>query len=338
MAAPLLDRPPDDGHLWIPPGALGPGIVMRYTLGRNDGGYLGRAKRNIITMEISHTMGGSSTESMQGFANSEMPAKATLAEVATFTDGAFLQSLPLDIIGAGSVKGCATGLTHESAELAGDPNAQPWTPAHLATKVALTTWLIRNPLLAAGDRKWGKLQIRLQIVRNPYAPTPDVGGLGDHTMWDTCGVAMGGTNPWTLYCKSCPGWERRGTTRKVQFPTSQVTDIPLTPGNFRDYYEQVGRRLAPPHPAITIEPGDDDMADYIWRPPGIANAFAMPALCPISSVAFQAYGTKIPIVTEHHLQSVKAATVRNGMVESDWVIQDPAKVEGASLNYIRSLP
>ena len=263
MAAPLLTAPPDDGLMWIPPGALGPQFTYLYTLGRNDGAYLARKRRTAVHIEISHTMGGPGTETPQSFANGEMGSAATLAEIATFPAAAWttgkavlLQSLPLDIIGAGSVDGGATGITHESAELAGDPNAQPWTPDHLALKVALTAWLIRNPL------GWPKLAIRYQVCKSPYGPTPALGGLGAHTMWDTCGVQAGGTNPWTLVCKSCPGWKRRGTTRKVMFPTGQITDIPFEPGNFRDYYQRVGAALTPIPPTQEDEdmtPAQDQM-------------------------------------------------------------------------------
>lgn len=264
MAAPILDRPPNDGHLWIPPGALGPDFVIKYTLGRNNGGYLDRKKRTAIHTHVSHIMGNGKV-TPQGFANSEMPSDATLAEIATFPASnspwgkpTLLQSLPLDIIGAGSVAGGATGLTEESAQnVTGDANVYLWPPDHIALKVALTAWLIRNPLAAAGDRKWRMMDIRYQITKSPYGPTPELGGLGDHTMWGTCGVQAGGTNPWSLYCKSCPGWARRGTQRNVQFPNSVVTDIPSQAGNFRDYYERVGVALMPG--GGDPEPPEDDM-------------------------------------------------------------------------------
>ncbi len=257
MAAPLLTTPPNDGHLWIPPDAL-PGVKIRYTLGRNDGNYLNRKLRAIITTEASHTMGGSSTESMQGFANAEMGASATLAEVATFTDGSLLQSLPLDLMGVGSVALTPWGLTHESAEMSGDPNAQPWTPVHMDTKVALTAWLIRNPLLKAGDRKWAKLQIPYQVCVSPYPNTPALGGLGFHTQFGDCGLQAGGTNPWSLYCKSCPGYMRRGYP-PGKFPG--LLGLPNIPGNFRDYVQRVGAALATnPEPT---PPEEEDMANYV---------------------------------------------------------------------------
>ena len=253
MPAVLLDSPPHDGGMWIPPDALGPDVKIVYTLGRNDGsGYpYGRRIRDVITTEASHTMGGPGTETPQSFANGETGAAATLAEVATFPAAAspwkkptLLQSLPLECMGVGSVALTPWGLTHESAELSGDPNAQPWTPDHVDLKARLTAWLIRNPL------GWRKLQIRYQLCQSPYPSTAALGGLGWHTMWGDCGLQAGGSNPWSLYCKSCPGYARRGYPAG-KFPG--LGAIPDVPGNIRDYYQRVGALLTPAFP----EEGDD---------------------------------------------------------------------------------
>ena len=259
MPAVLLDSPPDGG-LWIPPDALGSDVKIVYTRGRNDGApgpYYGRRVRDVITTEASHTMGGPNTETPQSFANGEMGSAATLAEVATFPAQAspwgkptLLQSLPLDAMGVGSVALTPWGLTHESAELRGDPNAQPWTPDHIDLKARLTAWLIRNPL-ADVDRQWRKLQIRYQVCASPYPSMAALGGLGFHTMFGDCGTQAGGTNPWSLYCKSCPGYQRRGYG-PGKFPG--VADLPDAPGNFRDYYQRVGALLTP-----TIPQEGDDM-------------------------------------------------------------------------------
>ena len=130
MPAELMTSPPDLDHLWIPPDAL-PGVTILYTPGRNSRNgqgqfdYAERQKRSDIFIEISHTMGGPGLETPQSFANSEMPSGETLAEVATFSDGTVLQSLPLEFIGQGSVAGGLTGLTHESAEEAGNADEIP---------------------------------------------------------------------------------------------------------------------------------------------------------------------------------------------------------------------
>lgn len=279
MGALILNAPPDNFNWWIPPNAI-PGVEILYTPGRNsklnDGrwSYHVRKHRDGLFTEIFHTMGGSSTESLQGFANSEMGSNATLAELATFVDGKVLQSLPLNIIGAGSVAGCATGITNETAELAGDVNAQPLTDTQLLSKAKLTAWLIRNPL------RWPNFSIPYQICRSPTAPSPSWGGLGDHTMWGICGKAEGGTNPWSLYCKSCPGWYKRGNRNNIQFPNSRVTDIPLQRGNFRDYYELVGSLLlpAPPPPGpITPTEIEEDMLFQV-RINDLANSGVFPHL------------------------------------------------------------
>ena len=265
MPAVLLDQPPDSG-LWLPPDALGPDVKIVYTKGRNNGAgppYYGRRVRDVITTECSHTMGGAGTETPQSFANAEMGSSATLAEIATFPAAAspwgkptLLQSLPLDAMGVGSVALTPWGLTHESAEMAGDPNAQPWTPDHLALKVAFTAWLIRNPRLAAGDRQWRKVQIRYQVCSSPYPNVASLGGLGFHTMFGDCGTEAGGTNPWSLYCKSCPGYVRRGYG-PGKFPG--VDNLPKGAGNFRDYYERVGLALLPPTIPETPDPMGDEM-------------------------------------------------------------------------------
>jgi hypothetical protein len=345
MPAELLTTPPDDEHLWIPPDAL-PGIPIFYTPGRNsrDGNgrftYLRRQRRSIITVEISHTMAGKTTETMQGFANSEMGEKATLAELATFTDGSVLQSLPLDIVGQGSFKGSLVGLTHESAEEAGVPDEMPWNPTHVRTKVALSAWLIRNPLLAAGDLKWGKLQIRYQLCRSPFAPTADEGGLGCHTMWDTHSILTDGKNPWSKVDKTCPGVRRRGTARRTQFPNGQITDIPLVPGNFRDYFEQVGRELGDtgsrrgeigrdPGEQIDFHQGggDDDMPTHRWAPKGFQNQFEMPGGMPVSPgdvapVRGQELDPAdpyalLPLLRDFHIPRLKAVIHRNGITPAE---------------------
>jgi hypothetical protein len=322
--APLLREPPDDGHLWIPPDAL-PGVTISYTLGRNNDGYLLRAKRTKIHVEISHTMSGPFTETMQGFANGERPEDATLAEVASFTDGTLLQSLPLDIIGAGSVDGGLTGLTHESAELEGDPEVQPWTPIHLATKAKLSAWLIRNPLSAAGDRKWRMLDIRYQVCQAPNASAPELGGLGYHTMWGKSAKAEGGTNPWTKTARSCPGSFRRGTDRDIPFPNGVITDIPLKAGNYRDYYETVGRLLADQSRERTAG-GDDDMPTHRWSPKGFNNQFEMPGCLPVTPADVGPTGSPtntadpfadLPLIVDFHIQRLKAVIHRNGITAVD---------------------
>lgn len=257
MAALILDSPPDNENWWIPPDAL-PGIEILYTPGRNTKdsngrwSYHSRKRRTGCYLEIFHTMGGSSTESLQGFANSEMGANATLAELATFTDGRILQSLPLNIIGAGSVAGGATGITNETAEIKGDPNLQPLTEVQLETKAQLTAWMIKNPL------GWKGFEIPYQVCKSPTPSRPDRGGLGAHTMWGICGVSAGGTNPWSLYCKSCPGWYKRGTRREIMFPNSAFTDIPWQFGNFRHYSDRVAQLLEPNVPQPPITPDVED--------------------------------------------------------------------------------
>ena len=336
MAAQLLTSPPDDEHLWIPPDAL-PGIQILYTPGRNSRDangqftYLRRVRRKIITIEISHTMAGGGTETPQSFANGEMPDEATLAEIATFTDGTVLQSLPLDIVGVGSFQGSLVGLTHESAEEAGDPNKMPWNPVHLQTKAQLSAWLIRNPLFEAGDLKWGMLQIRYGLCRSPFAPTRDEGGLGDHTMWDTksiLNVKENGQNPWSKFDKSCPGWERRGTQRRVQFPTGNITDIPLKAGNFRDYYEEVGRLLnEDPGGKITVDQTGDEMPTHRWAPKGFHNQFEMPGGMPVTpGDVGPARGPQLdpadpfkllPLNRDFHINRLKAVIHRNGVTAAD---------------------
>jgi len=278
MGALILNSPPDNFNWWIPPNAI-PGVEILYTPGRNtklsDGrwSYHIRKHRDGCFTEIFHEMGGSSTESMQGFANSEMGTSATLAELATFVDGKVLQSLPLNIIGAGSVAGCATGITNESASLEGDPNTARLTDTQLITKAKLTAWLINNPL------RWPNFKIPYQICRSPTAPSAPYGGLGDHTMWGICGTSAGGSNPWSLYCKSCPGWYKRGTQRNIQFPNSLVTDIPWAKGNFRDYYELVGSLLVtlPPPPLPTTTEIEEEMLFQV-RVSDVANAGVFPHL------------------------------------------------------------
>jgi hypothetical protein len=106
MAIELLEDPPDDGHLWIPKDAL-PGVKILYTPGRNtkdaDGrfSYLRRQKRQIITMEISHTMSGSGTETVRSFASGETPDKATLSEIDTLIVGNFFLLMSIDLVGFG---------------------------------------------------------------------------------------------------------------------------------------------------------------------------------------------------------------------------------------------
>lgn len=288
MPAVLLFQPPDSTGLWIPPGALGNGVKIVYTPGRNDGSDYpyGRKVRDIITTEASHTMGGPNTETPQSFANGEMGSGATLAEVATFPAEAspwgvptLLQSLPLECMGVGSVALTPWGLTHESAELRGDPNAQPWTPDHIDLKARLTAWMIRNPLAAAGDRRWNKLQIRYQVCQSPYPNTAALGGLGFHTMWGDCGLQAGGTNPWSLYCKSCPGYFRRGYPAG-KFPG--VDDLSSLPGNFRDYYYRVGALLGTTNPEeddLTPEQAAQLQALYdvaCPRPPGVEGGWKPP--------------------------------------------------------------
>ena len=335
MAAQLLTTPPDDEHLWIPPDAL-PGVTILYTPGRNsrehDGSftYLRRQRRKIATIEISHTMAGRGTETPQSFANNEMPDEATLAEIASFTDGTLLQSLPFDIVGVGSYKGSLNGITHESAEEAGDPNLKPWNPVHLKTKAMVSAWLIRNPLFAAGDLKWGIIQIRYQICKAPYAPTAADGGLADHTMWDTKSVLNGGRNEWSKFDKSCPGWTRRGTDRRLQFPTGNITDIPLEPGNFRDYYEEVGRLLhadAGTGEQIRIEQTGDDMPTHRWAPKGFGNQFEMPGGMPVSPgdvthVREPKLDTSdpyalLPLNQDFHIPRLKAVIHRNGITAEE---------------------
>jgi hypothetical protein len=333
MPAVLLREPPDDEHLWIPPDAID-GVTILYTPGRNsrdpDGrfSYLRRARRKIVTIEISHTMAGGNTETPQSFANGEMAADATLAELATFTDGTILQSLPLDIVGVGSYKGSVVALTHESAEEAGNPNEQPWTPVHMRTKVLLSAWLIRNPLFAAGDRRWGMVQIRYQLCRSPFAATAADGGLGDHTMWDTHSVLTDGENPWSKFDKSCPGWRRRGTQRRRQFPNGVITDIPHEPGNFRDYFEAVGTALDQ-HGQVhrSHEYEGDDMPTHRWAPKGFHNQFEMPGGMPVTpgDVGATRRGALdpadpyalLPLLRDFHIPRLKAVIHRNGITAGD---------------------
>ena len=328
MPAQLLETPPDDEHLWIPPDAL-PGVTILYTPGRNtresDGSftYLRRQRRQIATIEISHTMAGGGTETPQSFANNEMPDEATLAEIATFTDGTLLQSLPLDIVGVGSYKGSLMGITHESAEEAGDPNKVPWNPVHLRTKALISAWLIENPLFAAGDRKWGILNIRYQICKSPFASSAEDGGLGCHTMWDTKSIETGGENPWSKFDKSCPGWTRRGTKDRLQFPTGNITDIPLEPGNFRDYFEEVGRLLD----EIGFEKTGDDMPTHRWAPKGFQNQFEMPGGMPVTPGDVSAVRdpsldpadpyARLPLVQDFHIPRLKAVIHRNGITAAE---------------------
>jgi hypothetical protein len=347
MSAQLLTQPPDDEHLWIPPDAL-PGVTILYTPGRNDidhdgrFGYLRRQRRQIVTIEIAHTMAGSGTETPQAFANQEMPEKATLAELASFTDGTLLQSLPLDIVGVGSFRGSLMGLTHESAEEAGDPNVKPWNPVHLRTKALLSAWLINNPLFAAGDRRWGMVRIRHQICRSPFASTAADGGLACHTMWDTHSVCVDGKNEWSKVNKSCPGWYRRGTQSRLQFPTGNITDIPLQPGNFRDYFEAVGRLLrdgsAPPPlrpfppdqpitPTVHDQPTGDDMPTHRWAPKGFKNQFEMPGGMPVSpgdigpsrNIELDPVDpySLLPLTQDFHIQRLQAIIHRNGISAAD---------------------
>lgn len=339
MPAELLKSPPDDGHLWIPPDAL-PGVTILYTRGRNtresDGtfSYLRRQKRQVATIEISHTMAGSGTETPQSFANGEMPDKATLAEIASFTDGTLLQSLPLDIVGVGSYKGSLMGITHESAEEAGNPNEKPWNPTHLRTKALVSAWLIRNPLLAAGDRKWGIIKIRHQLCKSPFASTAEDGGLACHTMFDTHSILTDGQNEWSKVDKSCPGWFRRGTQRRLQFPTGNITDIPLEAGNFRDYFEQVGRILGEqPHrrgggdDRIHTEQAGDDMPTHRWAPKGFQNQFEMPGGMPVTPGDIGPARAPdldpadpyllLPLTQDFHIPRLKAVIHRNGITDDE---------------------
>jgi hypothetical protein len=336
MPVELMKSPPDDDHLWIPPDAL-PGVTILYTPGRNtrdaDGkfSYLHRQRRQIATIEISHTMAGPSTETPQSFANGETPDKATLAEIASFTDGTLLQSLPLDIVGVGSYKGSLMGITHESAEEAGNPNEKPWNPVHLRTKALVSAWLIRNPLFEAGDRKWGIIKIRHQLCRSPFASTADDGGLACHTMFDTHSILTDGKNEWSKFDKSCPGWLRRGTTRRVQFPTGNITDIPLEAGNFRDYFEEVGRLLQEHKDGggqIPIEQTGDDMPTHRWAPKGFQNQFEMPGGMPVTpgdvtpgsnlpSLDPADPYLLLPFMQDFHIPRLKAVIHRNGITADE---------------------
>lgn len=210
---------------------------------------------------------------------------------------------------------------------------------HLRTKALLSAWLIRNPLFAEGDRKWGRLQIPYQLCRSPFAVTREDGGLGDHTMWDTHSVLTGGDNPWSKVNKSCPGLFRRGTARRRQFPNGVITDIPLETGNFRDYYEEVGRRLeAVDGQTSHIEQTGDDMPTHRWAPKGFHNQFEMPGAMPVTPGDIGPGRANLdqadpyallPLIRDFHIERLKAIIHRNGITQAD--IQDGYFIRDGSI-------
>ena len=143
-----------------------------------------------------------------------------------------------------------------------------------------------------------------------------------------------GQNEWSKVDKSCPGWFRRGTQRRLQFPTGNITDIPLEAGNFRDYFEQVGRILGEqPHrrgggdDRIHTEQAGDDMPTHRWAPKGFQNQFEMPGGMPVTPGDIGPARAPdldpadpyllLPLTQDFHIPRLKAVIHRNGITDDE---------------------